>query len=212
MRINATNGNEEELGKDDFDRRVAESQRRADELKTKIQARNKNFNVRQSDAFVFEMHATMSFLISDLLVGVLYQDPDKMSALLPHIQGRTLAREAEYRSLSKDFSSDYPNPRGYSPMRFYAPIRKELWNWIRSDNATREEQLQRLDTVFLRMRVLMGDILKAYHKVNPKFSNHPVAQEGKTHSYLKAIGFDREKLNNRLALISCKTALSGDTY
>lgn len=192
---------------ENFTQNTLELQKKIKILEAKISKRNKIPHIRHADTYVFEMHTCLGFLFADLMVSILYNDPNKMAHVMSALSDVSLRKDIPYRSfnISPDLDLN-ADPLAYKFTHFFAPIRNNLWSFITEGQADREEKLRRLESVFIRMRVFMKDFLADYGRIQKETG---ITLMGETlKDFLKYMKLDRSVLNERLKFHACSEGLT----
>lgn len=173
-----------------------------------IAARDASKEVRYTQTYVFELHAYFAVLFADFLVAILHQDPLKMTSVLWSSGIPDLVGDAPFRSFAKVPNLDVNgDPLGYKFSHFFAPIRAELWKEITQSGRSQEDQLRSLESLFIRMRVVMKEILKRFdQKVGDWGSAKHFGDRGL--DFLYKLGLDRHMLADHFRHGFCEENLA----
>jgi len=176
---------------------------------SQIKERRQLKSIRFNDAYLFELNTICGYLFADLFVSILYQDSHKMSSLLSESGIPDWLLEAPYRSFDREKSRVDDSPVGYKFSRFFSPLRAALWENIAQPGRTKQMQLQSLESLFLRMRVLIREIVEDMQKVGKR--QHQYQDLGDTlQEFLKNLKLDRQAVNDRLKHGYCEDGLASE--
>lgn len=205
----ASNTERQNMNEAGFQKKHAAKQKALADMITKIKRRNTSERVRYADAYVFELLDYFATLFADLYVAVQYHDPDKVSSFLQESGIPSYVASAPYRSFSSPRMDPETEPLAYKSTHFFSPLRPYLWQEINGNGRSKAQQLKSLDSLFLRMRVVMRDLLKEIDKKTFSGDRFNPIGDG-PRELLRRIGFDRESLTFQLHMSYCEEQLVDD--
>jgi len=206
----ASNQERRDMNESGFQKKHAANQKALADMITKIRRRNLSERVRYTDTYVFELLDYFATLFADLYVAVQYHDPDKVRSFLEESGIPSYVASAPYRSFSSPRMDPESEPLAYKSTHFFSPLRPFLWKEIAGEGRSKAQQLKSLDSLFLRMRVVLKDILKDLDRQTIQAGDRftPIGDSAK--QFLGRIGLDRESLTIKLKMGYCEEHLSLD--